>query len=81
MSAKEQEPLAAVDSQADSKTSRRSFLRKATMAGVAGAGFSGLLTLGAPRALGSRALDKHDEDHDGRDDDDRATRRIATAPS
>lgn len=69
MSIDEQKPLASVDSQADTKTSRRSFLRKASVAGAAAAGFSGLLTLAAPRALGSRALDRDDDDRDRGDDD------------
>jgi len=68
MSSKEQEPLVRTDLQQEPATSRRSFLHKASMAGVIGAaGMSGLLTVASPRALGSSRRDRDDDDD--RDED------------
>ena len=54
MSKREEELVARAGAPSAEEPSRRSFLRKTGMAGVAGAAvFSGLMTVGSPRVLGS----------------------------
>jgi Ferritin-like domain len=65
--------------QTEQGTSRRSFLRKASMAGAMGAaGLSGLLTIASPRTLGSSVVhadDGHEEDRDDHDEDQDGLKR------
>jgi len=82
MSAKEQNLLVSSElSQKDEGSSRRTFLQKASVAGVIGAaGLSGLFTIASPRALGSTEIAaEDDQDAKKRDHDILIAAEIAEA--
>lgn len=68
MNTQEEKILARTDQEQEKETSRRAFLRRASIAGAVGAaGLGSLLSLASPSAEGSSALDHEDEDEDGED--------------
>jgi hypothetical protein len=70
MSANDERPALHLEPQQGEGASRRSFLRKVSVAGAIGAaGLSGLLTIASPRALGLTMLNRAEDDRDGREDD------------
>jgi hypothetical protein len=70
MSTNEERPALHLEPPQEEGASRRSFLRKASVAGAIGAaGLSGLLSIASPRALGSTMLNRAEDDRDGREDD------------
>jgi Ferritin-like domain len=70
MSTIEKGPGLVLEAQHAEGSSRRTFLRKVSVAGAVGAaGLGGLLTIASPQALGSSALYRTDDDGDGHDHD------------
>jgi len=76
MNTQEERPALHSEQVQEEGATRRTFLRKASVAGAIGAaGISGLLTIASPRALGSSAAYHTDDDHDNHDDRDEGIRR------